>query len=64
MSVPAAVTEYPEDAQLRLFLSAGLKINDGSAVVVMDVAVSGTCAYGTGFPFGQELLHVGVKKRF
>lgn len=64
MSVLAAVTEYPENAQIRSFPSAILKINNGSAIVIMDVTVSGTSAYGTGFPFRLKLLHVGVKKRF
>ena len=62
--MPAAVTEYPENAEIRFFLPAGFEINDGSAVVVVDVTVSGASANGTGLQFRLKLLHVGVKKKF
>ena len=64
MGMPAAVTEYPENAEIRFFLPAGFEINDGSAVVVMDVAVSGAPADGTGLQTGLEQRHIGIKKKF
>ena len=64
MGMPAAVTEYPENAEIRFFLPAGFEINDGSAVVVVDVTVTRAPTDGTGLQFGLEPLHVGVKKRF
>ena len=64
MCMVTAVTEDPEDAEIRFFPSAGLKVDDGSAVVVMDVAVSGAPADGTGLKFGLKFSHVGIKKRF
>ena len=64
MCMVTAVTEDPEDAEIRFFLSAGLEVDDGSAVVVMDVAVSGASADGTGLKFGLKFSHVGIKKRF
>ena len=60
----AAVTEDPQDTEIRFFLSAELKVDDGSAIVVMDVAVSGASADGTGFQFRPKQSHVGLKKRF
>ena len=64
MCMVTAVTEDPEDAEIRFFLSAGLEVDDGSAVVVMDVAVSGASADGTGLQTGLEQRHIGIKKRF
>ena len=64
MCMVTAVTEDPEDAEIRFFLSAGLEVDDGSAVVVVDVAVSGASADGTGLKFGLKFSHVGIKKRF
>ena len=64
MCMAAAVTEDPEDAEIRFFLCAGPKVDDGSAVVVMDVAVSGAPADGTGLQTGLKPRHVGIKKRF
>ena len=64
MCMAAAVTEDPEDAEIRFFLCAGPKVDDGSAIVVMDVAVSGTPADGTGLQTGLKPRHVGIKKRF
>ena len=64
MCMVTAVTEDPEDAEIRFFLSAGLEVDDGSAVVVMDVAVSGASTDGTGLKFGLKFSHVGIKKRF
>ena len=64
MCMAAAVTEDPEDAEIRFFLCTGPKVDDGSAIVVMDVAVSGTPADGTGLQTGLKPRHVGIKKRF
>ena len=64
MCMATAVTEEPQDTEIRFFLSAGLKVDDGSAVVVMDVAVSGAPADGTGLQTGLEQRHIGIKKRF
>ena len=64
MCMAAAVTEDPEDAEIRFFLCAGPKVDDGSAIVVMDMAVSGASADGTGLKFGLKPRHVGIKKRF
>ena len=64
MCMVTAVTEDPEDAEIRFFLCTGPKVDDGSAVVVMDVAVSGAPADGTGLQTGLEQRHIGIKKRF
>lgn len=64
MCMVTAVTEDPEDAEIRFFLSAGLEVDDGSAIVVMDVAVSGASTDGTGLQTGLKPRHVGIKKRF
>ena len=64
MCMVAAVTEDPEHTKIRFLLCAGPKVDDGSAIVVMDVAVSGTPADGTGLKFGLKFSHVGIKKRF
>ena len=64
MCMVTAVTEDPEDAEIRFFLCAGSKVDDGSAVVVMDVAVSGAPADGTGLQTGLEQRHIGIKKKF
>lgn len=64
MSMFTAVTEHPENTKAGFLLSAGSEVNDGSAVVVMDVAVSSAPTEGTGLPLRFKLLHVGVKKRF
>ena len=58
------VNEDLDDAEIRFFLSAGLEVDDGSAVVVMDVAVSGASTDGTGLQTGLKPRHVGIKKRF
>lgn len=43
-----AVTDNPHHTKIRLFPFAGPKINDRTAVVVVDVAVAGAPADGTG----------------
>ena len=64
MCMVAAVTEDPEHTKIRFLLCAGPKVDDGSAIVVMDVAVSGTPADGTGLQMGLKFSHIGIKKRF
>ena len=64
MCMVTTVTEDSEHTKIRFLLCVGPKVDDGSAVVVMDVAVSGASTYGTGLPFRLKMLHVGVKKRF
>lgn len=64
MCVGTAVTEYPQDAQVRLIGAAIFEINDGSAVVGMDMTVPGAPADGTGLKLRLEMFHVRVKKGF
>ncbi len=64
MSMFTAVTEYTHNAEILFLFPAGSKVNDGSAIVVMDMTVSGAATDGTCFQTGLKLLHVGVKKRF
>ena len=64
MCMLTAVTKYPEDTQTGLILSAGFVVNDGSAIIIVDVTVSGTSTDGTCFQLGLKLLHVGVKEKF
>ena len=64
MGVFTAVTEYAHDAEILFLFSARQEVNDGSAIIIVDVAVSGTSTDGTCFQLGLKLLHVGVKKRF
>lgn len=44
--MPAAVKEDPEDTYIRLYRSAGYKVCDVSAIISMDVAVTGAAAMG------------------
>lgn len=64
MGMLTAVTEYTHDAEMLLMLSSGFKVNDGSAVIIVDMAVSGASADGTGLQLWLKLPHIGVKKRF
>lgn len=64
MGMLTAVTEYTHDAEILHLLSSGFKVNDGSAVIIVDMAVSSASTDGTGLQSGLKLLHVGVKKRF
>ncbi len=59
-----AVTENPHHTEVGLFSFTGLEVNDGAAIVVMDVTVTGASADRTGLKFGLKLSHVGIKKRF
>lgn len=64
MGMLTAVAEYAHDAEILFLLSVGQEVNDGSAIIIVDVTVSGTSTDGTCFQLGLKLLHVGVKKRF
>ena len=64
MGMFTAVAENPEDTESILFGMSISEINDGSAVVVMDVAVSGGTTDGTGLLFRLKLSHVGLKEFF
>ena len=64
MCMVTAVTEDPEDAEIRFLLSAGLKVDDGPAIVVMDMEASLPPADRTGLQTGLEQRHIGIKKRF
>ena len=59
-----AVTENPHHTKVGLFSPTCLEVNDGAAIVVVDVTVTGASADGTGFKVGLKLSHVGIKKRF
>ena len=64
MSVLAAVTEDSENAEICDIPLPGIKVNDGTPVVVMDMAIPGAVADGTGLQFRAELCHKGVKEKF
>ena len=64
MSVLAAVTEDSEDAELCFSSLSGIKIDDETPVVIMDMAVSGAAADRTGLQFRAEPCHKGVKENF
>ena len=64
MCMVAAVTEDPEHTKIRFLLCAGLEVNDGSAVVIMDMAVSSASTDGAGLQMGLKFSHVGIKKGF
>ena len=64
VGMTAAVAENPHDAE---FLPHGMpisEINDGSAVIVMDMAVSGGTTNGAGLFFWLKLSHVGLEEIF
>ena len=64
MGMLTAVTENPHHTKVGLFSLACLEINDGAAIVVVDVTVTGASTDGTGLKVGLKLSHVGIKKRF
>ena len=64
MGMCTAVTENPHHTEVGLFAFAGLEVDDGAAIVVVDVTVTGASTDGTGFKVGLKLSHVGIKKRF
>ena len=45
-------------------LLPGIKVNDGTPVVVMDMAIPSAVTDGTGLQFRAELCHKGVKEKF
>ena len=59
-----AVTENPHHTEVGLFAFAGLEVDDGAAIVVVDVTATGASADGTGFKVGLKHSHIGIKKRF
>ena len=64
MCMVTAVTEDSEHTKIRFLLCAGPKVDDGSAVVGMDVAVSFASTDGTGLQTGLKFSYVGIKQRF
>ena len=64
MSVPTAVTEDSEYAEICISPLPSIKVNDGTSVVVMDMAVSGAVADGTSLQFWAKLRHKCVKEKF
>lgn len=64
MSVFTAVTEDSENAEICFRPLLGIKVNDGTPVIIMDMAVSGAVADGAGLQFRSELSHKGVKEKF
>ena len=64
VSMPTAVTENTHYTKVGLFSFTGLEVNDGAAIVVVDVTVTGASADRTGLKERLKLSHVGIKKRF
>ena len=59
-----AVTENSHHTKVGLFSLTCLEVNDGAAIVVVDVTVTGASADGTGLKVGLKHSHIGIKKRF
>ena len=59
-----AVTENPHHTKVGLLTFAVPEVDDGAAIVIVDVTVTGASTDGTGLKFGLKLSHVGIKKRF
>ena len=64
MSVLTAVTEDSEYTEICISPLPSIKVNDRMSVVVMDMAVSGAVADGTGLQFWAKLRHKCVKEKF
>ena len=64
VSMLTAVTENPHHTKVGRFSFTCLEVNDGAAIVVVDVTVTGASADGTGFKVGLKHSHIGIKKRF
>ena len=64
LSMLTAVTENPHHTKVGRFSFTCLEVNDGAAIVVVDVTVTGASADGTGFKVGLKHSHIGIKKRF
>ena len=60
----AAVAENTHHTDVGLFPFTCLEVDDGAAIVVVDVTVPGASADGTGLKKWLKLSHVGIKKRF
>lgn len=58
------IAEYTHNAEVFFLLLTVLKVNDGSAVVIVDVTVPGTSTDGAGLRFRLKAYHEGVKNRF
>lgn len=63
VSVLTTITEDSEDAEICFGLLPGIKVNDGTPVVVMDMAIPSAVTDGTGLQFRAELCHKGVKEK-
>lgn len=64
MGMAAAFTDQSEDGDLREYGPALNKVDESSAIVRMDMAVSGRATDGTGLPFRAERGHTGFKEVF
>ena len=64
MGMFTAFAEYTRDAEMLFLLSARQEVNDGSAIIIVDMAVSGTSTDRTCLQLGLKMLHVGVKEKF
>lgn len=60
----AAVTVNPHDAELIFHRMSVSEINDGSAVIIVDVTVSGGSTDGAGLLLWLKLSHVSLKEIF
>lgn len=62
--MPAAVTEEPEDTQTVFLAPAAYKVDDGTVIIVVDMAVPGAATDGAGLQIRLEQFHVGIKDKF
>lgn len=64
VGVFTAVTKDAHYTETVAGSDSGAEINQGAVIVVVDVAVAGASAEGTGLKMRLEFRHVGIKKRF
>ena len=64
MSILTAVAEDSKNTKHCFAPLPSIKIDDGTLVVIMDMAVSGAVADRTGLQFRAEPCHKGVKENF
>ena len=64
MSMLTAVTEDTHNAQIIFYRTALVKVDDISAVVVVDMELSFRMTDGTGLQLRNELIHKRMKNRF
>ena len=64
VGVLTAVTEDAHYTEVVASPDSGAEINQGAVIVVVDVAVAGASAEGTGLKMRLKFRHVGIKKRF